>query len=294
MDDAKNRHTKPNIYSYLDYRKFLRDLYLFNKAQNKKYSYRYIAARAGFESDGIIGFIFNGKRNLTLKSLKKMAKGFNLNKTENKFFKYLVFMNQAPSSELKDHYLQKILKFQQFVNERHLDKMGYIFFSEWYYPAIRELLQTQNTNGIDAIAIGLTLDPKLSVSKVTAALKVLQELKLAEEKNGKWFGLPGVVKTDPIVETVVVENLYKQILKESITAVSRFPSDVRPLRGVMVPITPSILDVIRQDIDELIKKIVNHANQAKTRKTANRVFCFFTGGFPVTKKIIRNKKNKDK
>ena len=53
------------IYEYSDYRQFVKDYYLENKARNHAFSLRYLAQKAGINSSAFFKFLMEGKRNLT-------------------------------------------------------------------------------------------------------------------------------------------------------------------------------------------------------------------------------------
>jgi len=70
-----------SIYSYFDYRDFLRDNFAERKAHNQKYSYRAIADKIGINSATLIR-ILNGKRNLSRNILPKFLQFLKLKKKE--------------------------------------------------------------------------------------------------------------------------------------------------------------------------------------------------------------------
>ena len=96
--------SKINLFTYLDYRKFLKDWYTQAKKERSSFSFRVFSKRAGFESPNFFKLVMDGKRNLTAKSLPKFIVGLKLNKQEQEFFQSLVAYTQASTHEEKDEH----------------------------------------------------------------------------------------------------------------------------------------------------------------------------------------------
>ena len=61
-----------DLFGYLNYRDFLRDAYEERHSGDWRFSHRYIADRAGFDSS-MFNKILQGKRNLTERMVKVFA-----------------------------------------------------------------------------------------------------------------------------------------------------------------------------------------------------------------------------
>src|SRR6266849_8152367 len=101
---------KPDLFTYIDYRSFLKDEFAFIKSKSRRLSYRIFAKQAGFTSPNFLQMIIQGKRNLNSTHTIGAAKAFNLNKQETEFFQNLVGYNQARSLDEKNLFYQKILR----------------------------------------------------------------------------------------------------------------------------------------------------------------------------------------
>ncbi len=84
---TKNERTaRPLIFEYSSYRDYLRDLYSYLKASRPYFSYRYFAAKAGFNSPNFLKLVIDGKRNLSSDSVKRFATALKLERDELAFF----------------------------------------------------------------------------------------------------------------------------------------------------------------------------------------------------------------
>ena len=61
------------LYSYIDYRKYLKDYYTDKKENTRYFSFRYFADKAGINSPGFIKDVLEGKRNLTNRATEKFS-----------------------------------------------------------------------------------------------------------------------------------------------------------------------------------------------------------------------------
>src|SRR6478609_3677893 len=67
-----------HIFSYLDYRHFLRDLYAQKKASERGFSHRAFSKRAGLSSTNYLHLVMQGKRNLSPEMAASFARGCGL------------------------------------------------------------------------------------------------------------------------------------------------------------------------------------------------------------------------
>jgi len=127
------------IFTYTDYRKFIKDHCEDIRKEKPFFSYRYIAQKAELKSTGFISWVVSGKRTISLKLAHKICTIFKLGKRETDYFLLLVNHNQSTSGTERQHYLDRMLAFRSTRTEIvHRDQDQY--YSKWYYAAIRELV----------------------------------------------------------------------------------------------------------------------------------------------------------
>ena len=81
---------KPKIFTYLDYRKYLNDLYESCKESNPKFSLRKFARMANSNSPNYLSQINSRKISLTSGSLASLVKNFKFSKKEEDYLLFLV------------------------------------------------------------------------------------------------------------------------------------------------------------------------------------------------------------
>ena len=128
-----------HIFQYLDYRAFLRDFYLREKAKNQSFSHRLFSRRAGLRSSNYLNLVMKGQRDLSAEMATRFARGCALRKVEADYFCELVAFGQAQSSEERNRCYDRLGRFRQFRAAHQLDAAQTAYHSSWYMPAIREL-----------------------------------------------------------------------------------------------------------------------------------------------------------
>ncbi len=272
----------PSVYDYLDYRRFLSDLMAFKKQGDKKYSFRYLSNACGFASPNFIKLVLDGRRNLTNESLAKIAKGFGLSTAEREFFENLVFMNQAETHGEKDHYYQKMMAAKAFTKIHKIDKARYEYFSKWYYPAIREIA-VFNGGDYSPEQIAQLLHPRITAKEAEKALYLLAELDLIEKDHqGKWHQVDSSITTGPEVQSLIIANFHKEMLKLAAESIDRFSSAERDITGLTISISQKKISRIKELIAGLRKELLTMACQDET---ADQVVQINFQVFPLSKQI---------
>ena len=80
------KRTALDIYQYTDYRDYLKDRLAELKAQDRKYSLRFLAKKLGLSSNSHLKMVMDGDHNLSLELGRKLADFLNLRKQETDFF----------------------------------------------------------------------------------------------------------------------------------------------------------------------------------------------------------------
>ena len=137
------------IYKYIDYRKFIKDFYLFKKSSVRKFSYRSFSEKASFSSPNFIKLVIDGKKNIRKESILKLCKAMELKKKETEFFSYLVFFNQAKNAIDKNYYFGLLSSIRTPKSVQKLDFKHCEFFNNWYNTVVREIINEKKVDTID-------------------------------------------------------------------------------------------------------------------------------------------------
>lgn len=259
FDFLERKMEGPQIFEYLDYRAYLKDMFEHRKERHRFFSHRYFAQKANFSSSNFLHLVIKGSRNLTYNSLSKVADGFQLAAREREYFEYLVFMNQADSHDERDKYYKKMLSVKGGGEARKLEKNSYEYFSKWYFPVIREIA-TWGNRKLTAKQIAAVLNPSITTKEAKIALDLLQTLGLlTQDEEGRWSQTDRAVTTGPEVEAIAVTNYHNEMLRLSAEAIKRHKPTERDVSAVTVCIEKMRMKDIKRIVGVFHKRILELA-----------------------------------
>jgi len=268
----------PTIYQYTDFREFLKALFQFRKIRDRFFSYRYFSRKAGFKSPNFLKLVMDNQRNLTADSIARVAKGFDLKKQERDYFENMVYMNQSVSHDERNYFYKKMMAVKGFSSIRKLDRACYDYFSKWYYPAIREMIDWENAISPEQIASQLV--PSITPKEVEKALNRLNELGLIKkDDSGKWIKTEQIVSTGPEVRSLLITNYHKDMIQMASESIERFPSHERDVTSVTLSINRHQMNAIKQKLAAFRKELLE---MACAEDVADQVIQINIQAFPLT------------
>ena len=272
---------RPSIFDYLDYRSFLRDMFLFRKEKDSYFSYRFFSGKAGFSSPNFLKLVIDGKRNLGNGSIAKMAKGFGLKKQEQEYFENLVLMNQAENHDEKNRYYQKMISIKGIRPGKAIDKAQYEYFSKWYYPVIRELVIFGDRRHTP-VQIARILEPAITAKEAERALKLLTKLGfIQQDDNGQWQQCDRVMTTGPEVKSLIIANFHREMIRLATDAIERFPADQRDITSLTLSVNQNQMEEIKKRIADFRQDMLQ---LACADQDEDQVIQINIQAFPMTRK----------
>lgn len=253
----------PNLFTYRDYRQFLKDWYQQAKKSRGSYSYRLFARKAGFKTSNFLLLVMQGKRNLTEESLTKTITGLGLNKQEQEFFRSLVFFNQAKTHQEKDFYYQKLLQSKKFSQLRPIEKQQYDYYSTWYHPVVRELIASKECDGTPEW-IAKHLFPSITPAQAAKSIELLEKFEFIQKtENGRWKQASTLLSTGPELSSIIVLNYHKSLLhltQQILELVAPAERDVSTMTlGILKSRKVELKKKIQEFRREILKMVANDA-----------------------------------
>ncbi len=262
-------YTKIIIFSYKDYRAFLKDWYEAGKASRAGFSFRTFSKRAGFSSPNFFKLVMDGDRNLTEESLEKFVIGLRLTKEEQDFFRNLVRYTQADSHEERDAAYQGMMRSRQFHQLRGIEKNQYDYYAAWYHPVVRELVVSRFFDGTPE-SIAERLAPEVTADQVRRSIELLEKLGFIEktgEKEGrkasrpKWRQSSALISTGAEVQSVAIFNYHKNLLDLSKSILDRVPSSRRDISTMTLGVKKGRLQEIKKRVQEFRREILKMVSE---------------------------------
>jgi uncharacterized protein (TIGR02147 family) len=254
---------EPVIFDYLDYRPYLRDLFAFKK-ETRGLSYRGLAQKAGFTSSNYCLLVIQGKRNLSVEGVHRLAKAFPIPPAQRDYFERLVAFNQARNHEEKEAHFSKLAKLGIQKGYQSLDRDQYLFFSKWYHVALRELIARadfrESVNWVND-KLGL----QLSLKEFKQAIDILLNLKLVERQRGRLRVTSEKLSIRPEIFDLNITNFHKSMLVKAAESLDQIPTDEREYGSLTVNLSAAEITEVRKRLIDLRREIHQLASEQTTR-----------------------------
>ena len=185
------------LYSYDDHKNFLKDYFQKKKELRNTFSLRFFAQKAGFSDHSQLTHLLSGRRNVTAKSMIKLIDGLELTGSSKEYFTYLVYYTQAKTAEEKEKWYKELNIIREKSEFYEVNRKQYDFFSEWYYPIVRDLA-TSPCWDRDYKKLGELLEPEITATQAKEAVEFLQEIGMIEPDNDGYKKCDNVITTGSI------------------------------------------------------------------------------------------------
>lgn len=250
--------TAPNVYSFLDYRAFLRAYYEHKKGVGKL-SFRAFSQRAGLRSPNYLKLVMDGQRNLSSDMAPRFARACGLTGDGERYFERLVDFNQARTVDERTHCYRKLCRERRFRERNKLGPAQDLYHSRWYLPAIRELAGSIDFNP-DPEWVAARLLPPITPRDAQLALDTLLELGLLKrEGKGRTATLKraeATVSTGPEVRSLHLANFHRSMIDHARTSLDRIPVAERDISSLTLCLGEDGLDRIKRAVQRFRRELL--------------------------------------
>lgn len=238
----------PNVFTYLDYRAYLKDVFRMRKESEPGFSVRSFARKAGMPptSATLVSKVILGKRGLNPGLLFKFAKALDLKGDVLRYFEIMVQFNQAKETDVKNHFFAELSKFRTH-QAKHLATDQFSIYDKWYYQVLRAYFGIHRDQN-NPVTIGREIFPPLSPSDVEQAIRTLLDAKLIRRKaNGYTVTEPHIVL--PLgTGTKPSKAHIRQMTQLSLELLDEVPADSREYNSLTMYLSKGCFENIRDRI----------------------------------------------
>jgi uncharacterized protein (TIGR02147 family) len=272
----------PDIFTYTDYRLYLKDFCEETRKVKPFFSYRYIAQKSRLKSAGFISWVVSGKRNMSPSLTHTLASILKLGRREADYFELLVNHNQAKTTDERQHYLDRLLAFRS-TRTTIVDRDRDQYYSRWYYSAVRELVALTEIR--DESQISSLLRPPITRFEAREALELLKRLGMIRLNCKKIYERTDAALTSgPNVDPAIIHGFQTATMQLAQSALHRFAKEDRDISTLTFSCNARDLARIRERVRQMRSEITGIACASEN---ADQVFQLNTQFFPLTKLIIR-------
>ncbi len=212
----------------------------------------------------MLKLVMDGERNLGEVSLTKFINALGFNKEEQEFFRNLVYFNQSKTHHEKNHFYQAILKSRQTKLLKPIEQHQYEYYSTWYHPVIRELIESPEFDGTPKW-LAQQLNPTIKTIDAKKSLELLEKLGFIEcYDTNRWRQTEPIISTGPELKSLTFFNYHKNLLKISYSALDNVPAHLRDISAVTLGVSPQDIPLLKEKItafrQELIETISHQSH----------------------------------
>lgn len=244
----------PDILTYTEYRKFLADAWTERKAEDPRFSHRFIAQRAGFSSSAFFSRILTGDVNLTPSGALRLAEVFHLNHQETRYFEILVLYDQARSQEERMHFLDRIATWRK-SHVPQIDSSQIAFCRDWKAVAVLETLDLVEHQD-DHELLGKMMRPQIPGPEIEKNLRLLEKLGLARRDTAGVWRKTETFLTTGDAEAEAIDIFRQKTMELGIEAIDRFTREDRSISTLTLTLSKEAFERVRDKLRHLRREIL--------------------------------------
>ncbi|MBC7659208.1 MAG: TIGR02147 family protein [Chitinophagaceae bacterium] len=260
--EKATRDVKPS--SYLDYRLFLKAIYMHCKESVHSYSYQKYADDLGFSGTTVMHQIVNGYRPLTLKAAKRVAGCFSFEAEELKYFIAMVSFSNAKSSLQKEVHFQELQSLKRSIVPDEIDKSLLDYFSHWYHPVIWELIGTRGFKN-DVLWICKKITPALKPALVEESIELLLKLELInyDKENDTYRQTKNRVTTGHRIKGLALVSYHSSMIDHAKNSLTSMNGSRRDVSAITLSVNEETAQKIRGMIHAFQLQLLDEAERCE-------------------------------
>ncbi|MGL1935529.1 MAG: TIGR02147 family protein [Fibrobacterales bacterium] len=273
----------PDIFNYYNYRHYLRDYYSERKKVDSKFSYRFFARIAGYNSSGLYKNIVEGVNNLTPNYIPKFVKALKLSVSQSNYFELIVAYTHETDSSERELIFKKMMQLQP-AGTKQLKKDQMKFFSKWHHIAVHQALSVLDFKD-DIKELARFVNPPIRSAEARASITLLKKLELIiEDAQGFWRPSDISMMGAAEVGVQAIHDYQGLMMDQGKEALKNVPREERHIITQTVAATDHALMRIKKKIMVVQEEIINIVHEEAEVRNKDRVFQLNIQFFPMSDK----------
>ncbi len=242
----------PNVFDYLNYSAFLKDLYDYRKSRNTFFSYRYFGKALNLDP-GFLVKVTQGKLALPEKCIAPLVKICSFEGREVDYFRELVYYGRAKNpKDIKRHF-ERLIAIRD-LEPRKVEMAQYAFYQKWYHSAIHSLLLFHEFKG-DFKALAAKMSPNISVKEAKESIQLLEDLGfIRRQADGRYEVQDARITTGGKWQSVAIRNFQEACIKLAGESLTRHPKEIRDISTVTITLSSSNIEEVRAQVKKLLSE----------------------------------------
>lgn len=261
-----------DLFSYIDYRLFLEDIFLARKAKDKKYTFGRWAKELGMSSVSGLTMIIKGQRHPGPALIDKLINNLELNKKEADFF--LTLVNAKKNAKGDDDTFKAIVEKRTYDVSRKERQVEF----KWEMALLREMLKWEDFKALK----DLPKDKLVYKSQegYDSIIKEMESAKILTKKKSKLY-LNSEYTPQYKLDMSQFVPLHKEICELSSDSYYR-PKEERMLEHFLINVKKEDLSKAREKIKKFIDEFTEEFDNEDGNSKDYQIFTLSTLFFPFT------------
>ncbi|MBK9578970.1 MAG: TIGR02147 family protein [Fibrobacterota bacterium] len=267
----------PDLFTYLEYRDFLKDAYEERRKLQPYFSYRFIGNKVGMDSSYLTRLL-QKKLHLGDDLVDRMAHAFGLHDESLEYFRNLVSFNKSKNDAQARVFHDQLMRLRgvgyRIVREDQED-----YFTNWIHAALRSLLDYHPFDG-DFEALGAALFPPVSGEEAKQSVYLLERLGMARRTESGYEILDHHLHSGDNWRNDAIKTFQKSTMDLAARSLDEIPPSLRDISTMTMNIdteTLGDLKVMVREFQENVAKLVESA------PTSDRVYQLNIQLFPLSR-----------
>ena len=271
----------PSVFSYLNYRDFLRESYAERKRANPSFSYQVLATRAALKAKSFLASVVAGRKELSEKSVHGLARALDLSEREEQYLETLVQFARAHTHHQKNRLFARLMEDYRGTDPKTVVREQYELYSKWYHNTVRELVAILPF-GDDYALLARQLTPPIPPRQARGSVELLLKLGLVRREASRYVQTDQNISTGATVRSLAVQNFHLQNLRLAAEAIDATPAAERDITCLVGSMSPATLERVKAETAAFRRKLVKIIGQDKS---PDRVHHIAIQVFPTSKRI---------
>ena len=258
------------IFDHTQYCDYLGELYQSIKESEPTYSYFQFANDLGFPKTNVIWLVITGRRRLSPSATDRVIQALKLKHARRRYFQTMVKHNNANKTGERDRLLSEMIDIKASVIQEGDDRHRLEYFSQWYYPVIREMVGLEDFRS-DPQWIAEQLFMKVMPKQAQHALELLERLDLIrwDEQAGRHVQTVGQIRPTRAVGSIAAVRYHEKMCEIAKESVTRVPAKFRDLNALTVRLKEEDADLLRKKLLEVCELAFQLESSAKDSDSDN-------------------------
>lgn len=251
-----------NIFEYVDFKSYLKDLAAEYKKKRPHFTLRHFADKAGLKSPGLLKMVIDGDRRLTFDTTQSFCQAFDITGKEKRYFETLVQYTQAKDPDRKRQYLEELNSLRPRSQRFTLAKKHHRYLTRDYYVTIREMVALADFRE-DYDFIAARCCPPIPSMEAKEAVETLLELRLLKRDTGGQLQQTDafVHTTDRNTQALEAYHFHEAVLNKARYALGYLPQEKRSYYALTLPLPADMVAEVINDFYQLRDRVVEKVNR---------------------------------